>query len=110
MVIGAGSLDRRITIRRKEEENTNLGVTGIWHDLATVWASRKDVSDGEKAAAGSLQSTVIARFIVRSSSLTRGIVPRDELIEGGQSFEITGIKQIGRRDFIEITAQAKLDR
>lgn len=108
-MIGAGSLDRRITLRRKTVTNTGLGMTEAWADLGTVWASRKDVSDGEKAAAGKLQSTVAARFIIRSSDLARGLTPKDALVEGGRLFEITGIKELGRRDFLEITAEARLD-
>ena len=108
-MIGAGRLDRRVTLRRKTLANTGLGMTEAWADLATIWAGRKDVSDGEKAAAGKLQSTVVARFIVRSSSLTRTLTPKDELIEGGRTFRISGIKELGRRDFLEITAEAGMD-
>lgn len=109
MFIGAGSLDRRITLRRKTVTNTGLGMIEAWADLGKVWASRKDISDGEKAAAGTMQSTVAARFVVRSSEMTRGLTPKDKLIEGGRTFEITGIKELGRRDFLEITAEARLD-
>lgn len=31
--------------------------------------------------------------------LTRGLTPKDALVEGGKTFEITGIKELGRRDF-----------
>ena len=109
MFIGAGSLDRRITLRRKTVTNTGLGTTEAWADLGTIWAGRRDVSDGEKAAAGTMQSIVAARFVVRSSSLTRTLTPKDALIEGGRTFEITGIKELGRRDFLEITAEARTD-
>lgn len=108
-MIGAGQLDRRITLRRKTETNTGLGMTEAWADLGTIWASRKDVSDSEKAAAGKMQAVVVSRFIVRSSSLTRTLTPKDELIEGGLTFRITGIKELGRRDFLEITAEAGAD-
>lgn len=107
-MIGAGQLDRRITLRRKTEVNTGLGLTATWADLGTIWAGRKDVSDGEKMAAGGVMSTLAARFVVRSSSLTRGLTPKDALIEGGRTFQITGIKELGRRDFLEITAEAVL--
>ncbi len=108
-MIGAGQLDRRITLRRKTVTNTGLGMTEAWADLGKVWASRKDVSDGEKAAAGKLQAVVVSRFVVRSSSLTRTLTPKDELICGALTFRITGIKELGRRDFLEITAEAGTD-
>lgn len=107
--MSAGALDRRITISRETVINTGLGPTRTWAVLTTLWASRNDVSDGEKATAGTIQSTVVARFIVRSSSTSRSILPKDRLAEGGLTFEITGIKELGRRDRLEITAQARLD-
>lgn len=107
--MNAGDLDRRITLRRKTETNTGLGVTMTWADLGTVWASRKDVSDGEKMAAGGVMATLAARFVVRSSTLTRGLTPKDALIEGGKTFQIMGVKEMGRRDFLEITAEARAD-
>lgn len=108
-MIGAGQLDRRITLRRKTVANTGLGVTEAWTDLGTIWAGRKDVSDGEKAAAGTMQAVVVARFVVRSSTFSRGLTPKDRLTEGGKTFQITGIKELGRRDYLEITAEARAD-
>lgn len=105
----AGKLDRRITIRRKTVTNGPLGATETWATLGTIWAARKDVSDGEKAAAGTVMSTVAARFTVRSTDMTRGLRPADTITEGRLTFDIVGIKELGRRDYLEITAQARLD-
>ena len=104
-----GDLNRRITIRRKTVTNGPLGATEAWATLGTIWAGRKDVSDGEKAAAGTVMSTLAARFTVRSSEMTRGIRPADTITEGRLTFDIVGIKELGRRDYLEITAQARLD-
>lgn len=108
-MIGAGKLDRRITLQRKAVTNTGLGVTEAWANLGTIWASRKDVSDGEKMAAGGVMATLAARFVVRSSDLTRGLTPKDALIDGGKTFQIAGIKELDRRGFLEITAEARAD-
>lgn len=105
----AGNLDRRILLQRPVVTNTGTGPTESVIALGTVWASRKDVSDGERAVAGTVQGTVVARFVVRSSSLTRSLKPKDRLAEGALAFEITGIKEIGRLDRLEITAEARLD-
>jgi len=105
----AGSLDRLVTLSTMTATNTGTGYTETATTLGTVWASRKDVSDAEKAAAGAVEGTVRARFIVRSSSLTRGLKPKDRLTEGGKVFQIVGIKEVGRRDMLEITAEARLD-
>lgn len=108
-MINAGTLDRRITLRRKTDTNTGLGVTEAWVDLGTIWAGRKDVSDGEKMAAGGVMATLAARFVVRSSELTRGLTPKDAMIEGGKTFQIMGIKELDRRGFLEISAEARAD-
>lgn len=108
-MIGAGKMDRRITLRRKDVTNTGLGVIEAWGDIGTIWAGRKDVSDGEKMAAGGVMATLAARFVVRSSELTRGLTPKDALIEGGKTFQIMGIKELDRRGYLEITAEARAD-
>ncbi len=105
----AGSLDRRVALSSIASTNTGTGYTETATALGTVWASRKDVSDAEKTAAGTVEGTVRTRFMVRSSSLTRGLKPKDTLTEGGLTFRIVGIKEVGRRDMIEITAEARLD-
>lgn len=105
----AGKLDRRVTFSRATPTNTSLGITESWSDIGTVWASRKDVSDGERAAAGMMQATLVSRFMVRSSGFSRALTPKDRLTEGGRSYQILGIKEMGRRDFLEITAEARAD-
>lgn len=107
--LNAGKLDRRITLIRMGGENTPLGWEPAEVDIGKVWASRKDVSDREMAAAGAIQGITASRFVVRSSTLTRGLKPEDRLREGGLMFEITGIKEIGRNFQIEISAQARMD-
>lgn len=105
----AGSLDRRVAVTRKTVTNGPLGSSETWDEVATVWAGRRDVSDGEKAQSGTAISTVAARFVVRSTPDTRDIRPADRLTEGRLTFEIVGIKELGRADWLEITAQARLD-
>lgn len=104
----AGKLDRRLTLISVGSTNTGAGITQTDLELGTVWASRADLSDAEKAAAGSVQSLVRTRFLTWSSTLTRSLKPKDRLIEGGRKFEILGIKESGR-DLLEITAEARLD-
>ena len=48
-MIGAGQLDRRITLRRKTVTNTGLGMTEAWADLSTIWASRWSDSGNRRA-------------------------------------------------------------
>ncbi len=72
--MNAGAMDRRITVTQTGATNTGTGWTETTTTLGTMWASRKDVSDGEKVAAGTVMGTVAARFVVRSSTVTRQII------------------------------------
>jgi len=111
MAISAGKLDRRLQIRRYATIDDGLQMVEAWADHgAPIWASRKDVSDGERAVAGWLEATSVARFIVRSSSFTRGLTPKDRLKTEDRDYDIQGIKELGRRDWLEITAIAQVDQ
>lgn len=109
----AGNLDHRITIQRV----TSGAVNGFgeaaetWADLATLWASRKDVSDGEKIRAGQQASALSARFVIRSSTLGKTINTKDRISHGGAIWNIQGVKETddGRNRFIEITAARESD-
>lgn len=108
-MIRAGSLNRRVQFLRAEEVKTPFASRpGDATPFGSkVWASREDLSDSEKAAGDIVFSGVSARFIVRSNTFTREITTKDHLTEGGTVFDIMGIKEIGRREAIEITGVAR---
>lgn len=109
--MGAGQFDRRVQFRRDVGGRGPLGKTEDWQDLgARVWASRRDVSDGEKAQGGQTYATTSARFQVRSFAFTRSITAKDAFLCDGLEWQIIGIKEIGRRDRIEFTATARTDQ
>jgi SPP1 family predicted phage head-tail adaptor len=104
----AGNLDRRITIEREIETGRNEVNEPIyaWTALATVWARRRDASDGEREAAGQVGSTLLSRFVIRSSSTSRTVTPVDRINYSGGTWNILGVKETkeGRMRFLEITA------
>lgn len=102
-------LDRRITLVRVREVNTGTGLTLVETPLGSLWASRADVGDAERVAAGAVQGTVRSSWLVRSSDLARSLRPKDRLAERGLQFEILGLREMGRGNLIEITAEARLD-
>lgn len=108
----AGALDRRIQFLRATAVDDGLATRpGSYLPHGDpVWAGRQDIRDGEKVAAGSIYGEVSCRFTVRSTTFTRGITTKDVLVEGRWHFEIIGLKDLGRRDGIEITATARTDR
>ena len=108
MAKGAGALDRRITLQRATEgAQDGFGQPATtWATLATVWASRADVSDGERVSAGQRDSALMARFVIRSSIAARSVTTQDRLTHEGATWQIKGVKETGdgRLRFIEITA------
>lgn len=108
--MNAGKLDRRISFERFALVDDGFQQVETWaaHGSA-VWASKKDVSDGEKTQAGSVSAILTSRFEVRSSTFTRDLTAKDRITYRGENFDIFGIKEIGRSNRLEITAGAKVD-
>lgn len=109
MLMDSGRFTRRITISRATLTNGPIGVTEVWADIGAAWSMRTDVSDAEKIAAGTVQSSTVARFVVRVSEFSSSIRPMDRIADRGRVFEITGIKESFGKPCLEITAEARTD-
>ena len=107
----AGQLDRQIQFQRFTLTDDGFGSVEAWADHGTLeWASKTDISDGEKWRAQEVSASISTRFMVRYSAFTRDITPKDRLTCEGFSYDISGIKEIdGRRRWLEITAAARPD-
>lgn len=110
-MIRSGELDRRIIIMRAAVEDDGLSsVPGAMAALATRWAKKTDVSDGERIRASEQGQEITSRFLVRDDSVTRTITGKDMLVCEGRTYAISGTKEYGgRRVGIEITATARPD-
>lgn len=107
----AGKLDRRITLQRygSTTNEWNEPITG-WSEIGVRWASKEDVSDGEKVRAAQVGASVSTRFRVRYDSLTSTLTAADRLICEDVEYQISGTKEgEGRRREIEITAARSND-
>ena len=106
------SLDRIVQFQRRTLVYNGFGASEVWNDLGDpIWASRSDLSDGERWRAGEVAAHVTTRFIVRHSAFTAGLDPRDRLTCDGQTFEIVGKKELaGRRQGFEFTCAARTDQ
>lgn len=109
-MINAGDLDRQVQFLRAASVDDGLQILkGDFADLgAPVWASRKDVSDGEVQRMGQEVGLLVSRFVVRRSSFADAITAADCLRCEGVTYEIAGIKQVHGRSGLEITARAKV--
>jgi SPP1 family predicted phage head-tail adaptor len=106
----SGPLDRRVTIKRATTTANSFG-EGVktWATLATVWASQSPVSDAERVQSGQITADAQMRFRIRYSRAVADVNPKDRLEIGGKVFEIWGVKEIGRREGLEISATARAD-
>lgn len=106
----AGNLDRRVQFQRASISDDGFqSVETFAAHGSPVWSSKADISDGERFRAGEVAAQITSRFQVRHSAFTAALTPKDRLVCEGRTFDIVGIKQIGRRVMLEITAAARAD-
>lgn len=106
--MAAGPLDRRITLERATVTFDDLGgAVETWSTLATVWAQVLPISDGERWRAAEVGAEVTTRFRIRWSTTVADVGPKDRIAYAGRVFNIAGVKELGRREGIEITATAR---
>jgi head-tail adaptor len=99
-----------VQFRRATLTDNGLEMAEVWANHGTPRsASRADISDGERWRAGEVQAHVTTRFVVHSDSLTAAVTPKDRLVCEGRTYDISGIKEVGRGRFLEITAAARAD-
>lgn len=106
----AGRLDRRVEILRAQVTTGDLNEdVEAWTTIATVWASKEDVSDGEKVRAQAVGASLTTRFQMRWSTFVASVTPEDRLRCEDVDYDITGLKEIGRHEGREITAVSRQD-
>lgn len=110
MALKSEKLDRRITIQRYGiTYNADNEPIEAWAPLATVWASVNYVSDGEKVRAAEVGASITVRFQIRYSSDVADVDAKDRVLFEGDVFDISGVKPLGRREGLEISAAAAAD-
>lgn len=108
---GGGERDRLVQIMRDGQTGTtplNEPIIGETEYLK-VWAKKRDVSDAERHRAEEIGATITTRFLLRWSTRSAAIVTTDDLVCEGRRYEIEGVKEIGRREEIELTCAARTE-
>lgn len=104
--MNAGDLDRRVQVMRAAVSDdgfqTRFGDYQPHGDRQ--WAAKNDISDREKYIAAGVGRVAESRFLLRWSRFSAGIIETDRLVCEGVVFDIVGIKEVGRREGVEITA------
>jgi SPP1 family predicted phage head-tail adaptor len=107
----AGKLDRRVQFQRATTSDDGFTqVETFANHGSPVWAEKTEVSDAERWRAGEVAASITCRFRVRYSAFSAGITPKDRLTCEGRTYDISGIKEIERREGFEITAAARVDQ
>lgn len=106
----AGLLDRRVALKRKTitrgEGNAPIEA---WTTIATVWASRRDVTDIERLRADEIGAVLTTRFQIRYSPTVSDLSPADRLTCEGRTYNIEGVLQLGRDEGLEINASTRAE-
>jgi len=101
----AGSLDRKITVLRQSSPGRdplyNTPIPGAWEPIMSLWARKTHKSEDEEVAAGHRYAE---RVITLRTRWAGGIEETDRIEVDGETFEIAGIREIGRRVGLEIKA------
>ena len=106
----AGRLDARIAIRRATVTADAFNEPAeTWATLATVAAQAVPVMDGERWQAGQTIAQQSYRFTIRWSLGVADVNPRDRIVYDGRTYDIGGVKDIGRNAWREITATARAE-
>lgn len=106
--VGALSFDREIEIQRltvigQDDFNANIE---DWALLATVEASKVDISGREDPAAASIDAAIVTRFRVRWQPVLADLSPADRVVYDGRTYDIQAVKEQQLRVGIEILATA----
>lgn len=103
-------MDRRVTLQRFTEtrDEFNEPVKG-WSLLASRAASYEPLRDGERFRAGETAANASARFVIRWSSDVSDLTPKDRLLFNGVVHELIHVKEVGRREALELTTAARAD-
>lgn len=111
--IQALNFDRYIRIERATVTQSESGEDiQTWSELATVFASKVDVSGNEKFDGTSISAVVLSRFRVRWTAQLAGVNAKDRIVYpavGGRIYDIETVKEEQFKVGIEIYTSAPAD-
>lgn len=101
----SGDMDRKIIIQsRTLSKNASGEAEETWATFATVWAQKLDFAGKEYFAAKQVNSEVSTKFKIRWLS---GLKMEMRISFDSIIYDIQSIAELGRREGIEIMAEAK---
>lgn len=102
-----GDLDRQVLIESLTTGQDSVGdVTETWAEVATVWAAKRDVGGREYFDAAQVNAEVTTVFKIYHRD---DVTPTCRLTCDGEVYDIVNIKELGRREGLEIMATRQDD-
>ena len=95
----AGSLNSRVTIRKRVGTGSLGQPSNTWGDVATVWGDILHLSGSESIKAGAITSTVQASVRIRPRA---GIDSSMRLVSGGVTYEIKAVLPNARSGYMDL--------
>ncbi|WP_417585128.1 phage head closure protein [Pelagibacterium sp.] len=111
--VTAGKRDRRITLKKAgtpDLDGAGNPIPGSGDPVSIVrWAEYMPVSDSERIAAMEVSAEYTARFRILWSDAVEDLNPTWWLEYSGKVYDVSAVKEQGRRDGLEITASARAE-
>lgn len=107
----AGPRDARIAIAQPVAGTADAyGEAPVtWSLVGYRWAEALPVSDGERMANNQPLAVQMYRFRVLYDVAIGAINPTWRVTYQGRLYDVTGVKELGRNEGLEITATARVD-
>ena len=103
MIIGL--LDRRVKIQALTTAADGAGQpVETWSDIATVWARVRPFRGGERFLARQVVGQAVTTFEIRHRA---GVTILNRLVYAGRSWDIHDVREVGRREGLELDATAR---
>lgn len=107
---GAGSLDRRITIQARTDTQDGAGqAVATWADAATVWARWEPFQVREPFTDQQFAAFIDSRFIIRRRPSLIPSPKTHRVSYDGKTYDIAGVREIGRREALELLCYARAE-
>ncbi len=106
-MIDPGTLNRRLVLEAPVETPDGAGgVTRSYAAAATLWAAGAPIAARGDVVADAAGATVTHRIVIRFSP---DLTTRHRLRDGAVVYRIVTLRELARRRFIEIHAEARND-
>jgi SPP1 family predicted phage head-tail adaptor len=106
----SGFRDRRIKIERRTSTLDGFGGEIVtWVEVGQRWAASMPVKDSEAFRNSEATATITHRFQILWDAAVAQVDPTYRVLFDNRTYDIVAVKEIGRRDGIEISATARAE-